>query len=409
MNQEIDPYSILSYLSSSGSTGCLKVACGNTRWNVFLQFGQILSVDCSVQSLSQSIYRLAQMGCDEAAKAANETTHVASNSDLSGEHPIRQIIKWLSTQGLLSRSQTIQMSTEVTKEALESLLWVKTGSWKWEVQKLATRTAIKNTESRFNVLKVTEYYKQRLAIWQKYITVVQSPHQRPYLISHRLIEKPVTAGTLSPKVLSKIAQLMKGISLRELSMLLKQDELKTIQLLIPYVRGNVICLRDPATPFKQLPLIPEPDLLDPIVSSEITAPARDSSNPSSEIKIQKIACIDDSPFMLDQIEQILGTNSNYSLTKIQDPVKASAMIFKLKPDLILMDITMPDINGYNFCRLLRNSTTFETTPIIMVTGHKGLIDKARAKLVGATDYLTKPFTKTELLTLVEKYLAGITK
>jgi two-component system, chemotaxis family, response regulator PixG len=405
MNQEIDPYSLLSYLSSSGSTGCLEVACGNTRWNVCLQFGQILSVDCSVQSLSQSIYRLYQMGCLEAAKVAKKTHTTTISGNLAGEHPIRQTINRLATQGLLSRSQTIQISTEVTKEALESLLWVQTGSWQWEFEKLADKTAINNTESRFNVSKVTRYYKRRLEIWQKYITMVQSPHQRPYSISHRLLEKPVTEGTLSPEFLSQIAQLMKGISLRELSMLLKQDELKTIQLLIPYVRESVICLREPAPPFKQLPLIPEPDL--PALrlsSSENTSLVRDC-NPSRETQRQQIACIDDNSLVLNEMEQILGKNSNYSLTKIKDPVKASAMIFKLKPDLILLDIMMPDINGYNLCRLFRSSATFETTPIVMVTGNKGLIDKARAKLVGATDYLTKPFTKTDLLTLVEKYLA----
>jgi two-component system, chemotaxis family, response regulator PixG len=74
-----------------------------------------------------------------------------------------------------------------------------------------------------------------------------------------------------------------------------------------------------------------------------------------------------------------------------------------------MDITMPDINDYKLCRLFRSSAAFETTPIIMVTGNKGLIDKARAKLVGATDYLTKPFSQTELLELVEKHLIGVAK
>ena len=65
---------------------------------------------------------------------------------------------------------------------------------------------------------------------------------------------------------------------------------------------------------------------------------------------------------------------------------------------------MPRINGYKLCGLLRGSESCHHTPIIMVTGHKGLIDKARAKLAGATDYLTKPFTQQGLMEVIEKHL-----
>jgi two-component system, chemotaxis family, response regulator PixG len=70
----------------------------------------------------------------------------------------------------------------------------------------------------------------------------------------------------------------------------------------------------------------------------------------------------------------------------------------------LMDITMPGINGYKLCSLFRSSTALAEIPIIMVTGNKGLVDRVRANIVGATDYLTKPFTEQDLIALVEKYL-----
>ncbi len=402
MKPEIDPAKMLSHFSGSRSTGCLEVAYDNTRWSVFLQSGQLVSVDCSVQSLGQLSQRLRQLGWDLAAKAVN--TAGDRNSKLSGDLLVRPEIDRLETQRLLVPTQANQVSAEVTKEALESLLWLKNGQFKWQPDRLVTSTAIKNSASRLDLSKLMEYYQQRLTIWQKFITIVQSPHQRPYVVNQRYLAKPVTAGTLSPTALGQIAQLMQGSSLRELAQLLKQDELKLVQLLIPYIRESVICLREPADAFKQLPPIPEPDLVEISISDELipTGGLRDR-------KSYKIACIDDSPFVLDEMEKILGQNGRYSLTKIEDPVKASALIFRLKPDLILMDITMPDINGYKLCRLFRSSTAFETIPIIMVTGNKGLIDKARAKLVGATDYLTKPFTHHELLELVEKYLIGVAK
>ena len=406
MKPEIDPANMLSHFAGSRSTGCLELVCDNTRWSVLLQSGQLLSVDCSVQSLGQLSHRLRQLGWGLAAKAIDTTGD--RNSNLAGDILVRQEIDRLAMQGLLVLTQASQISAEVTKEALESLLWLKTGQWKWQPETLVTSAIIKNSASRFDLAKLLEYYQQRLKIWQKFITVVRSPHQRPYLVNQRFIDKPVPAGTLSPTALSQIAKLMQGISLRELALLLKQDELKLVQLLIPYIREGVICLREPSDPFSRLPLIPEPDLSEISVSSKLSA-FGDIHNSTSETKIYKIACIDDSPFILDEMENILGKNNQYSLTKVEDPVKAAALIFRLKPDLILMDITMPDINGYKLCRLFRSSAAFETTPIIMVTGNKGLIDKARAKLVGATDYLTKPFTQAELLGLVEKYLLAVEK
>jgi twitching motility two-component system response regulator PilG len=68
-------------------------------------------------------------------------------------------------------------------------------------------------------------------------------------------------------------------------------------------------------------------------------------------------------------------------------------IIRLNPDLILLDVRMASIDGYELCRLLRNHSRFRSTPIIMVTGNTGIIDRVKARLVGASGYLTKPLTK----------------
>ncbi len=411
MKPNIDLQSILAKLSISHSTGFLEVAYNSTRWTVFLQSGQLLTADCSVHSLPQLSHTLRRQGCEIAAQSVNFTAK--NGGSLSRKQLLRQEIDRLVKQGILDPVKASQIALEVTKEALESLLWLKTGSYHWHDTRSIPPATIKTSESRLDLPKLMEYYQQRLAIWQRYITIVQSPHQRPYLINHRLSEKSVAAGSLSPKALNQIAQLMRGMSLRELALFLKQDELKIIQLLIPYIRENVICLREPPAPFNYLPNIPEPDLppipwletkidRQPDLSSSIGQ--NNTKHTSNTTKTYKVACIDDSLSMLDKMEYFFGRDSKYALTKIANPIKASALIFRLKPDLILMDITMPNINGYKLCQLLRSSTTFEKTPIIMVTGNKGLIDKARAKMVGATDYLTKPFTQQELLGLADKYL-----
>jgi two-component system, chemotaxis family, response regulator PixG len=116
-----------------------------------------------------------------------------------------------------------------------------------------------------------------------------------------------------------------------------------------------------------------------------------------------IACIDDNPSVLKTINMFLDAE-NYAVVMINNPLKALMQIIRCKPDLILLDVTMPNLDGYELCSLLRRHSSFKNTPIIMVTGNSGLIDRARAKLVRSSDYLTKPFTQSDLLKIVRKYL-----
>lgn len=120
-------------------------------------------------------------------------------------------------------------------------------------------------------------------------------------------------------------------------------------------------------------------------------------------KIWKIVCIDDSESMLSIINSYLG-NEDFQVTLIQDSMKALMKITSINPDLILLDIGMPNVDGYQLCSLIRKSSSLKDIPIVMVTGNKGLIDRARARLAGATDYLTKPFFQADLLKMTMRHL-----
>ncbi len=112
-----------------------------------------------------------------------------------------------------------------------------------------------------------------------------------------------------------------------------------------------------------------------------------------------IVCIDDSQTVLNTIENFLDEQI-FSFVGVNDPLKALIKIIRSKPDLILLDIEMPNINGYELCSLLRKHSSLKNTPIIMVTGRTGFIDRAKAKMVRASGYLTKPFTQIDLLKIV---------
>jgi twitching motility two-component system response regulator PilG len=80
-------------------------------------------------------------------------------------------------------------------------------------------------------------------------------------------------------------------------------------------------------------------------------------------------------------------------------------LIRTHPILILLDISMPDINGYELCQLLRKSPNFKTVPILMLSSRDGVFDKLKARMVGANDYMTKPFTPSELVNLVNKHVS----
>lgn len=127
------------------------------------------------------------------------------------------------------------------------------------------------------------------------------------------------------------------------------------------------------------------------------------SQEPSNTKVYKVICIDDSPIIVNSIANFLDEKM-FSVIGINDSLKALMQIIRLKPDLILLDIEMPNLDGYELCSLLRKHSYFHNTPIIMVTGRVGLIDRAKAKIVRATGYLTKPFTQVDLLKVVFQHI-----
>ncbi|WP_373542369.1 response regulator [Chamaesiphon sp.] len=116
-----------------------------------------------------------------------------------------------------------------------------------------------------------------------------------------------------------------------------------------------------------------------------------------------IMCIDDSPFVCDRLEQIFR-EQGYQFISVMDSLKAIPLAISKKPQLIFLDLVMPNANGYEICSRLRKIGAFQDTPIVILTGNDGVIDRVRAKVVGATDFITKP-VQSELVTeIAQKYL-----
>lgn len=124
---------------------------------------------------------------------------------------------------------------------------------------------------------------------------------------------------------------------------------------------------------------------------------------NTQIHRPTIACIDDS-ITIQQAVKVMLEVDGYRVVSITDPLKALASLLREKPDLVFLDITMPDLDGYNLCKLLRQHEALKETPIVMLTGRDGMVDKVRARFVGATSYVTKPFDSAILTEVIAKYV-----
>lgn len=116
----------------------------------------------------------------------------------------------------------------------------------------------------------------------------------------------------------------------------------------------------------------------------------------------KVMVVDDSNTIRRTVETILNKIGCQVITAI-DGYDALAKIADSKPDLIFIDIMMPRLDGYQTCALVKNNPDFRSTPVVMLSSKDGLFDKAKGRIVGSDQYLTKPFSKDELLGVFEKY------
>ena len=110
----------------------------------------------------------------------------------------------------------------------------------------------------------------------------------------------------------------------------------------------------------------------------------------------KILVIDDSKTIRRTAETLLSKEGCQVFTAV-DGFDALAKIADHRPNIIFVDIMMPRLDGYQTCALIKHNRTFRDTPVIMLSSKDGLFDRARGRIVGSEHYLTKPFTKDELL------------
>jgi twitching motility two-component system response regulator PilG len=115
-----------------------------------------------------------------------------------------------------------------------------------------------------------------------------------------------------------------------------------------------------------------------------------------------VMVVDDSKTIRRTAETLLR-KAGCEVITAEDGFEALSKVNQHRPDLIFLDIMMPRLNGYQTCALIKNNTAFKQTPVVMLSSKDGLFDRARAQIAGCDQYLTKPFTREELLDAITQH------
>lgn len=239
--------------------------------------------------------------------------------------------------------------------------------------------------------KIVQLAQQKWEQWQQAGLEECLPNQIPVMTDAESIQQATAAKTFK-----NLQRLLNGErTLQEIALDTKRDLIPIAKVIWGYYRKGWVSFRE----------VSELNLKTLFAQKESVS--KSASNSSQQKKFL-IACVDDSPQVTATMEGILK-ESGYDCISINDPLRASATLLRAKPDLIFLDLIMPNTNGYEICTQLRRVSSLQEVPIIILTGKDGIIDRMRAKMVGSTQYVSKPVERNTILETVRKYLSASEK
>lgn len=404
----LNPIELLRKIAVSKTKGCLRVVADKIIWRLYFYEGKLFYANHSlepIERLEQHLRRVSPVALNN--QVYTDLREQLKDADLDIAYPNAdyQAIYWLIAQKYITEQVAGALVKSISKEVIQSYLLLTSAT-----TELIVRNAAYPIWWSSNFLFITKECQGELQAWQALQPSIQSPYQRPYLMN---VEHP----SLTLDARTKMSKILIGFDFRQLSFLLKQDEIAVAKNVRQSIRDRIVGLRPPRPPFDKIhklylsASVPIENTLTQQEQTTFDIPATpdrlaDVSKPASK-KIEqakyKIACIDDSPTILREINHFLDSDS-FKVFPIIDSGTALMRIIKINPDVILLDVGMPGVDGYKLCSMLRKHSSFKRTPIIMVTGNTGIIDRARAKMAGSTDYMTKPFTQAGLIKMVFRHL-----
>ncbi|MBF2063782.1 MAG: response regulator [Calothrix sp. C42_A2020_038] len=356
----------------------IKAPQGNT-WNFYYRFGRVIWANGGIHPCRRW-YRQITQHCPTIDISKVKIRAV----DLALEHWDYQSVVALYKRSEIDLKQVELIAENVIEEILFDLIYHNHCDELTCVRdsQIILDLPVTFTDTNIFIKRV----ERKIQVWNRTSLRNYFPDLAPQVQQPEELQKLV-----SPVVYNNLVTFVNGKhSLRDLSIILKQDVLKITISLLPHIAQGLI------------QLVNIPDLPLPGSTTRETValiPLEQAKQPNNAL----IACIDDSQQVCQILEKII-TSNGMRFIKIQDAVQALPKLIESKPDLILLDLIMPVVNGYEICSQLRRISSFAETPIIILTGSDALFDRMRAKVVGSTDFVTKPIVTDKILEILQKYL-----
>jgi len=285
---------------------------------------------------------------------------------------------WVEQQKI-SREQAAKMVTAIVAEVLFDVTQAMQVSYQLKPENLSLAQLV-----LIDAEQLIAEVKQVWATWQAAKIADLSPNRSPVIKQPEELRQKTSAS-----LYQVLTTLLDGkLTLRDLALKTKRDLVPLTHSLLPYIQAGLVELTD-------LPDLAAP--LYPISSGKLPTLV----TPTGPI----IACVDDSPLICQGMERIL-TSAGYRFFAVSDSLRAIATLLIRKPDLVFLDLVMPNTNGYEICTQLRKVSTFRDTPIIILTGNDGIIDRVRAKIVRASGFISKPVNAETVLDAVRTHLSN---
>lgn len=396
---EIDVCSLLRLIELGQRTGELLIEADGKTWLLSFAHGRIVHaspLESRVERLQDFLHRLCpDLSCDD------------NPHEFSPLHLPEYAVLWsLLEDKQLNLKQGQALVKRLVEETLFDILSLHSGTFRFEMG-MSPTAQITTLSIRTHLAKINH----QLQAWKQLYPVVEHPEQCPVVIDAEQLSRQVGGKTFN-----QLARWADGtLSLRQLSRRLNRPMTAVAQAIYPFLEAQLIQLK-PAPESQSLKDTQAPGTggerhasgetpLEGTPGSKILASPHNDLNPTEQ-EVQRrhwVACIDDGHVTLELLTQMI-TPLGHGVMTFSDPLTALGEIFRQPPDLILCDIDMPVINGYEVCAMLRQTVLFRNCPIVMLTGKDGFIDRTQARLAGATDYLTKPLGTDELLMLLGKYI-----
>lgn len=346
-------------------------------WRFYLYLGRITYASGGVHGF-RSWKRNVQAYCSQVTPfmaSLKQAIQELSNRDLSNCWQHQVLSLWVEQQHI-TREQAAKVVRAIVVEALFDVTQARQVTYQIKQDSvLAPQLALLDAE------QIATATQELWQAWQGAKIADRSPNTAPVIRQAKRLQENTSANLY--QVLSKLLDGQR--TLRDLSIQMKRDLVDITRSLLPYVQQGLIELID-------IPDLPSP-IQPPVVIQPVVQP----------VIAPLIACIDDSPLICQNMEEIIK-GAHYQFVSVNDPLRAIAMLMSRKPNLIFLDLVMPNANGYEICGQLRKLALFKETPIVILTGQDGIVDRVRAKLVGASDFLSKPADAVTVLSVIRKYL-----